>query len=245
MKLSELLEKLDSEESPYDGGSEFFEEIFGYHNWVSLESNGFTYRPITEWYCTDTRVGDNAVYLDGELICITHRPYRKSSVEIQWVSKEVFDRVSAFVRSLDEPEEDYKKYIDFESEVDASYKLDFTNQLLVHHSTAVYQGRAVRIDWGLSKQKNRNDYIAKNVWIIEDGDLRPVKVDIGELTFPVKLREVVDDKRWMIVSTLDQTEFWSNDSGWGNYSSSDSFTTDEMNKICLPINGMWEHVGWW
>jgi hypothetical protein len=198
MKLSELLQRLDSEELPYTGDDEFFDEIFGDYNWVDLASNGFTYRSITEWNCTDTWVGDNAIYLDGELICITHQPYRKSSVEIKWVSKEVFDRVSAFVRSLDEPEEDYKKYIDFESEVDASYKLKFTNQLMVHHSTAVYQGRAVRIDWGLSMQEDRlefyrrypynNDYIAQNVWITEDGDLQPVKVDIGELTFPVKLK---------------------------------------------------------
>jgi hypothetical protein len=46
----------------------------------------------------------------------------------------------------------------------------------------------VGIDRGLSMQEGRNDYIAKNVWIIEDGDLQPVKVDIGELTFPVKLK---------------------------------------------------------
>jgi hypothetical protein len=188
MKLSELLQRLNSKELPYTGDDEFFEEIFGTNNWVPLESNGFTYRPITEWNCTDTWVGDNAVYLDGELICITYQPYRKSSVEIQWVSKEVFDRVSAFVRSLAEDEDDYKKYIDFESEVDASYKLDCTNQLLGHHSTAEYQGRTVRIDRGLSMQEGRNDYIAKNVWIIGDGDLQPMKVDIGELTFPVKLR---------------------------------------------------------
>jgi hypothetical protein len=188
MKLSELLEKLDSEERPYNGSREFFAEIFGDYNWVDLASNGFTYRPITAWNCTDTWVGDNAVYLDGELICITHQPYRKSSVEIQWVSKEVFDRVSAFVRSLVEDEEDYKEYIDFESDVDASYKLDYTNQLLGHHSTAVYQGRTVRIDRGLSMQEGRNERVAKNVWIIEGNDLQPTKVDIRELTFPVKLK---------------------------------------------------------
>jgi hypothetical protein len=112
MKLSELLEKLDSEERPYNGATEFFEEIFGGYNWVDLDlaSNGFTYRPITEWNCTDTWVGDNAVYLDGELICIIHQSARKWPVEIKWVSKEVFDRVSAFVRSLAEDEEDYKKF---------------------------------------------------------------------------------------------------------------------------------------
>jgi hypothetical protein len=189
MKLRELLQKLDSEESPYDGQSEFFDECFfgdGCH-WICLTKYGFTFRPIKDWNCTDTWVGDNAIYHNGELICITHKPYRKSSVEIQWVSKEVFDRVSAFVRSLEE--EDYKEYIDFDSEVDTSYSLGYTNQLLRHNSTAFYRGEKVTIDWDLSMQEDRNDCVAKNVWIIEDGDLRPMRVDIKELVFKVKLKE--------------------------------------------------------
>jgi hypothetical protein len=55
----------------------------------------------------------------------------------------------------------------------------------------------------------------------------------------------MNDKRWMIVSTLDQTEFWSNDFGWCDYYDADSFTTEEMNKLNLPINGEWLSVGWW
>ena len=54
----------------------------------------------------------------------------------------------------------------------------------------------------------------------------------------------MNDKRWMIVNTLDQTEFWSNDFGWCDYYDADSFTTEEMNKLHLPINGEWLHVGW-
>jgi len=191
MKLSELLEKLDSEECPYYGQTEFFDACIDGHGygWAPLEVHGFTYRPIKNWNCTDSWVGDNAIYFNGELICITHQPYRKSSVEIDWVSKEVFDRVSAFVRSLEEPEEDYKKYIDFDSEVDTSYSLEYTNQLLRHNSTALYRGEKVTIDWDLSMQEDRNELVAKNVWIIEDGDLQPMKVDIKELIFTVKLKE--------------------------------------------------------
>jgi hypothetical protein len=189
MKLSELLQKLDTEERPYYGQTDFFEEIFGGYNWVDLASNGFTYRPIKEWNGTDSRVGDNAIYYNGELICITHQPYRKSSVEFKWVSKEVFDRVSAFVCSLAESEEvDYNSYIDFDSEVDTTYRLEYTNQLLHHHSTAFYHGKKVTIDWDLSMREERNDRIAENVWIIGDGDSQPIKVGMIELVFEVKLK---------------------------------------------------------
>ena len=190
MKLSELLQKLDSEERPYHGCEEFFKACICDYGWAPLEENGFTYRPIKEWNCTDSWVGDNAIYYNGELICITHQPYRKSSVEIKWVSKEVFDSVSAFVRSLAEcDEEDNKSYIDFDSEVDTSYSLEYTNQLIHRNSTAFYRDKKVTIDWNLSMRENRNEFVAKNVWIIEDGDLHPIKVDIMELVFKVKLKE--------------------------------------------------------
>ena len=190
MKLSELLEKLDTEERPYSGQTDFVEECCCYgFGWAPLAENGFTYRPIKEWNCTDSWVGDNAMYYNGELICITHQPYRKSSVEFKWVSKEVYDRVSAFVRSLVEcDEEDNNSYIDFDSEVDTSYSLEYTNQLLHHHSTAFYHGKKVTIDWDLSMQENRKEIAAKNVWIIEDGNLQPIKVDIMELVFEVQLK---------------------------------------------------------
>lgn len=41
----------------------------------------------------------------------------------------------------------------------------------------------------LAIKQQENDYVAKNVWIIEDGDLRPMRVDIKELVFKVKLKE--------------------------------------------------------
>ena len=189
MKLSELLQKLDTEERPYSGQTEFFEACICDFGWAPLKGNGFTYRPIKEWNCTDSWVGDHAIYYNEELICITHQPYRKSSVEIKWVSKEVFDTISAFVRSLVEcDEEDDNSYIDFDSEVDTSYRLEYTNQLLHHHSTAFYHGKKVTIDWDLSMREDRNEIVAKNVLIIEDGDLQPIKVDIMELVFMVKLK---------------------------------------------------------
>lgn len=185
MKFSELLKNLDSEELPYDGGGSFVEECTGGYGWVDLEGHGFTYRPISIWYCTDSWVGVNAVYLNGELICITKQWGRKCSVEYEWVSKEVYGKVSAFVRSLCEDELDNNTYIDLDSECEPLYTLEFTGHLIPRfHSEAIYNGKTVGIEWELTKKEERNDIIAKKVWIL-DGEAKCV--DIKELKFPVKL----------------------------------------------------------
>jgi hypothetical protein len=190
MKLRDLLQKLNSEERPYSGGDEFFQEVLDGYGWVDLSEHGFTYRPITEWNCTDTWVGDSAIYLNGELVCITSQSSRKDSVDIEWISKEVFEKVSTFVRSLVEPEEDYKKYIDFDSEVDPYYELEFTGQLTQHHTNAMYQGKCMSIDRELTSKEERNDYLCRSVWIFDDNN-PPNKVDIRDLRFPVILKKKV------------------------------------------------------
>ena len=37
-------------------------------------------------------------------------------------------------------------------------------------------------------RENRNEFVAKNVWVIDGCDLQPMEVDIMELVFKVKLK---------------------------------------------------------
>lgn len=52
-----------------------------------------------------------------------------------------------------------------------------------------------------------------------------------------------NDKRWAIVSLLRDDEgellYWSNDDGWADASSADTFSTAEMLELHLPIGGAW------
>jgi len=185
MKLSELLSRLDSKESPYYG-DELIEECLkdGFYC-VNLAGNGFTERPIYQWLCTDTHVGCSAIYWNGEFIAITSQTSRKGDTMVEWVSEEVFNRVSAFIKTLVE-EEPYKpKCLNLEEEYPTTFKLGYTAQIL--DNWAFYKGKKYMIEQELTHDEERKDFITYQVWIVtEDG---PKQVNINELEFPVLLKE--------------------------------------------------------
>jgi hypothetical protein len=185
MKLSELLSRLDSKETPYYG-DELIEKCLkdGFY-FVDLAGNGFTERPIYQWLCTDTHVGCSAIYWNGEFIAITSQTSRRGSVTVEWASEEVFNRVSAFIKTLVE-EEPYKpKCLNLIEEYPTTFKLGYTSQIL--DDWAFYNGKKYMIDLELTRGGERKDFISNQVWIVtEDG---PKQVNINELEFPVLLKE--------------------------------------------------------
>jgi hypothetical protein len=186
MKLLDLLSRPDSKETPYGGCEEFFYECLnkpGY-NYADLEVNGFTERPIYKWLCTDAWVGISAIYWNKEFICITSQQGRKCSTEIQWASEEVFNRVSAFVKTLYKEEVYIPDYLDLEQDFQITFKLGFTEQIM--NDWAYYEGKKCMIAKELTRNEVRKDFIAKVVWIETDDG--PKLVDIRELDFPVLLK---------------------------------------------------------
>ena len=47
------------------------------------------------------------------------------------------------------------------------------------------------------------------------------------------------DFPWFIVNENDDSLFWSNEYGWVDYYSADSFDDDEHKVLNLPANGKW------
>jgi hypothetical protein len=185
MKLSELLSRLDSKESPYYG-DELIEECLkdGFY-YVNLAGNGFTERPIYQWLCTDTHVGCSAIYWNGEFIAITSQECRRCDTTVEWVSEEVFNRVSAFIKTLVEDEPYKPKCLNLEGDCPTTFKLSYTGQLL--SDWAFYEGKKYMIEQELTHEEERKDFISNQVWIVtEDG---PKQVNINELEFPVLLKE--------------------------------------------------------
>jgi hypothetical protein len=188
MKLSELLSLLDSKESPYYGRTDdqIIEQCLNtYGVYVDLAGNGFTERPIYQWLCTDTHVGCSAIYWNGEFIAITSQTSRRGATTVEWVSEEVFNRVSAFIKTLVE-EEPYKpKCLNLDEEYPTAFKLEVTKQIL--SDWAFYEGKKYMIEQELTHEEERKDFISNQVWIVtEDG---PKQVNINELEFPVLLKE--------------------------------------------------------
>lgn len=190
MNLAELLDRLDSKEYPYYGNTSFFEELKIYSSWANLENNGFTCRVVEIWNCTDSSVGTKAVYRNGKLICITKQETRKSDVEFFWVSREVYKETKDFVHSLLPYEEEPVEIIDFNEEVSTEYKVDYAGQLIRDlHDKPTYKGRVVNIDWDATIKLNREDFLAKEAWVIDCDELKKVPVSELSLQIPIKKQE--------------------------------------------------------
>jgi hypothetical protein len=90
-----------------------------------------------------------------------------------------------FIKTLVEDEPYKPKCLNLDEEYPTTFKLEFTGQIL--SDWAFYEGEKYMIEQELTRRENRNDIIAKNVWIAtEDG---PKQVNINELEFPVLLKE--------------------------------------------------------
>lgn len=44
---------------------------------------------------------------------------------------------------------------------------------------------------------------------------------------------------FLIINTLNPSEFWNNDTGWGDEASATTFTEDERHRLRLPLDGAW------
>jgi hypothetical protein len=188
MKLSEIIEQIDTSHAPYYP-SELAEEILGYYPTACLAEHGFTERYISTWLCTDTTVGTSIIYRDNNPICISVQKFRKSDPTFYWLSKEIYNETAAFIRSLEDKEnEDDFKVADLNDDWPETYDIEFTGQLLRSvHNKAFYQSQLFDVDWDSTRKINRSNYIAQEVALVIDNEMKVVP--LAEVTFPIKLKE--------------------------------------------------------
>ena len=97
-------------------------------------------------YCTDSRVGLKAYFLDGEFVAISNRFGKKCNEEFEFVSKEAADNVHKYLLSLIEPDEynvDIITDLCLDEEMSDTYKIKYNTQIL--HEKALYEGESVDI----------------------------------------------------------------------------------------------------
>lgn len=77
---------------------------------------------------------------------------------------------------------------------------------------------------------------------MEDNDhLYTESFDImGQFLEVFRGTETLPANVWMIVNTEDRNLFWSNEDGWVEYYSADSFNDDEKDTLNLPLEGEWQ-----
>lgn len=183
MLLKELLARLDSPEHGYSGEELTRHLMDDWCGYVDLADHGFTTRSITEWICTDTHVGSEAIYHNGELICISERYLRKADAKFSWVDRITHQRIKQLIKNLvNEPEDDVTIINMNQDMGDPSYKLEFGCQILPRHQVQ-WQGQDARI----VQVWRGYDAVTWQQAVIEVGGV-PHTVRIDELVFVIPLK---------------------------------------------------------
>jgi hypothetical protein len=104
MTIKEIIETIDISKR-ITKGVEFYDmcqtqfQIYDY--FIQPEhTERLTYCYYHRWICTDTEVGIRVWYFDFVPVCVSWKPYRKSSETYGWISKEDFCKVRDYVISL-------------------------------------------------------------------------------------------------------------------------------------------------
>jgi len=97
--LKRILENKDNlKEERWFHPTELLSE-FEIYDFLEID-NRLTKKYYESWICTDTQVGIAVYFLDGEVVCISWQPYRKSTEEFWFVSEELGQKLHDYFLSL-------------------------------------------------------------------------------------------------------------------------------------------------
>jgi hypothetical protein len=162
--------------------------------------------PIFNWLCTDTHVGLNAIYFDGEPVGSSMQTARKDSTNVQWISADAARRVRDAILSYRE-----EKVFDLilpDEEIGDDAGVAYVGQALT--SVGFYQGRPVKVlVWydGLSarrpaskeQRKSGRPYFEgvpyadekSNCVLVQDGDEQRI-IPVEEFRIALNVKGVVE-----------------------------------------------------
>ena len=150
-----------------------------HHNYekpVSLSTNH-----LKQWYCTDTWVGIDVIYLNNHPVAITNQTTRKSGVGIYFLSEEAKNSVKDYLISLYNNQEDYVDYLtedDLNEEMGDYFKIEYASEVL--YKTAWLNGEKVEIT---QKPRNLNNNFNLHTVAIKHKDGVEEWIDVRELDF--------------------------------------------------------------
>ena len=148
-----------------------------YEKPVSLSTNH-----LKQWYCTDTWVGIDVIYLNNHPVAVTNQIGRKWDVNIYFLSEEAKNSVKDYLISLyNNQEEGYVDYLtedDLNEEMGDYFKIEYASEVL--YKTAWLNGEQVEIT---QKPRNLNDNINFHTVAIKHKDGVEEWVDVRELDF--------------------------------------------------------------
>ena len=150
-----------------------------HHNYekpVSLSTNH-----LKQWYCTDTWVGIDVIYLNNHPVAITNQTSRKSSVNIYFLSEEDKSSVKDYLISIYNNSQDYSDYLtedELNEEMGDYFKIEYSSEVL--YKTAWLYGEKVEIT---KKPRNLNNNFNLHSVTIKHEDGVEKWIDVRELDF--------------------------------------------------------------
>ena len=150
-----------------------------HHNYekpVSLSTNH-----LKQWYCTDTWVGIDVIYLNNRPVAITNQKSRKSSVNIYFLSEEDKYSVKDYLISIYNNPQDYSDClteVELNEEMGDYFKIEYSSEVL--YKTAWLYGEKVEIT---KKPRNLNNNFNLHSVAIKHEDGVEKLVDVRELDF--------------------------------------------------------------
>ena len=185
MKLPDIVHKVNKtiefEEKVYL--TNFAEKVFDLYPDEWIEETRLTSYYLSDWQCTDTRVGYRVYYFDDKPVAIGHQLARKTGNWIEWLSEEDYYKVKDYVLTFVEKNIETIPLANLDEELGESYKLSFYGQMYSHHiKDAIYKSKHVTIvdhRFGDLTSSVQIEYpFGKREW-----------VDIDELSFPYNLQK--------------------------------------------------------
>lgn len=151
-----------------------------HHNYekpISLTTNH-----LKQWYCTDTWVGIDVIYLNNHPVAVTNQIGRKWDVNIYFLSEEAKNSVKDYLISLyNNQEEDYVDYLtedELNEEMGDYFKIEYASEVL--YKTAWLNGEQVEIT---QKPRTMNNNFNLHTVAIKHKDGVEEWIDVRELDF--------------------------------------------------------------
>lgn len=191
MKIKEIITRVDKSPQFEDKIfiSEMAEEMgLDYGDYDYSEQNRLTSFYIGSWICTDTEVGYKVYFFDDEPVAVSSQNARKSDEEIEWLSKEAFNKVREYVLTFKVENEPVISLCDPDEEIGDTYKIHYHGQLHGYQKDIpLYKGVNVKIvEFNKGHTHTKTGYEPSLVLIEYDGTRK--WLEIKELDFPYNLK---------------------------------------------------------
>lgn len=179
MKIKDIIQNINKEAFDVPAWEELA-QLFEIYNLYWSEDKRLCNYVVKSWNCTDTWVGWYAYFLDDEFICFSTQNARKSSPSFKFISVDAKVKLKNYLQSLVEDNDRNIEYINIDDEIESTYKLDYSNQLISRfHKEAVYGNEKVIVI--------KVDRSGKDVMIKFENSITKI-VNITDLSFHYNTR---------------------------------------------------------